>query len=164
MALSNNQLLYPLEEWIALAGELLQCDHTVRLRVRGRSMHPAIRDGEVVWIAPVMGEGLRVGQVVLFRGTNGRPIIHRIVSRQQAGGGWRFLIASDYASVPGEWVSAAQILGRVVALERTGRRIALDGLTGRVWGWAWGLLRPLRPVLGRLRAWANRLAGRVCDV
>ncbi|MBN1483584.1 MAG: S24/S26 family peptidase [Chloroflexia bacterium] len=151
MSLSAGQLLCPLGEWAALTGELLRRDHTVRLRVRGWSMHPAIRDGEVVRIAPIRNRRLCLGQVLLCLGAAGRPFVHRLVRRRWSEGQSLLCLASDCFPGPAEWIAARQVLGRVVAIERGGRRIPLDGPRGRLRGWTWMLLRPLRPFLGRLR-------------
>lgn len=152
-------MLCPLGDLRVLGQELLERGHLVRLRVRGQSMRPAIRDGQVLWLSPATVSSLQRGDVVLYVQATGRPIIHRIVHRRYSAGEWHFFIAADYASVAGEWVLAAQVLGRVVALERAGRRISLEGWRGRLWGWAFLLLRPLRPLRGRLRRIALRLAG-----
>jgi len=153
-------LLCPVVDWCDLVGEALHCGKTVRVRVRGWSMHPAIRDGDVVWIASAKVEHLRLGQVLLYSNAAGKPLIHRFIRRGCPTRDPFLCIASDRVPGIAEWVPTTQILGRVVGLERSDRRIALDGLWGRLWGWAFLLLRPLRPLLGRLRGWMRRLGGR----
>lgn len=146
-----------MEEWAALAGELLRRDHMVRLRVRGWSMHPAISDGEVVRIAPENPDRLRPGYIVLYVRDGGRPVIHRVIRRRrQAGEGW-CCVGADRFPDQWEWVSPGQMLGRVVAVERAGRQISLVGWSGEAWAWIFMLLRPLRPLLARLRRGARRM-------
>lgn len=151
MASSENHLLCPVKEWAALAGKLLQREHTVRLRVRGWSMHPAIRNGEIVWIVPSVSTQLAMGQVVLYLESSGRPSIHRIIRKQRGHGVPHYYVGSDRMPKVGEWVPASRVLGRVVGVERAGRHVAMDGWRGRLWACFFLTLRPLRPWINRLR-------------
>ena len=53
--------------FVGLTRELLQRGCHVRFRATGTSMHPAIRDGEVVTVAPASGDAFAVGDVLLCR-------------------------------------------------------------------------------------------------
>ncbi len=146
-----DHFLCPLDDLANLMKALLLQGKIVRLRVRGYSMPPAIRDGEVVWIAPLRPGDIVAGRVVLYLRENGRPIIHRVIRRGRRGGRQILYIGSDRFPGRGEWVSPERVYGRVVALERGGRRVRLDGWRGRLWGWVFLLLRPFRPLIARLR-------------
>ena len=59
----------------------------LRMMVRGFSMTPCIRDGDVLTIAPLRGSVPRVGEVVAFSMPDtGRLAIHRVIAR--LGTGW----------------------------------------------------------------------------
>lgn len=118
------------------------------MRVRGWSMGPAIRDGEVIWLASAQAAQLRRGDVVLYLSGAGRPVIHRVLRRERAA---CFYIAADGVPRQGEWVAGPAICGRVVAVERAGRCISLAGWRGRLEGWFFLALRPFRPLLRSLR-------------
>src|SRR5258708_26105809 len=60
---------------------ILDAGHTARFVARGDSMHPAIRDGEAVYVEPCTAP-LLVGEVVLARPAR-RLTTHRIVSLRQ---------------------------------------------------------------------------------
>lgn len=113
--------------------------------VRGVSMTPLIRDGDAVTIAPLKGRSPRVGDVVAFVVPHScRLAVHRVVARE--GTGW--LVRGDNCPEPDGVVTTDNILGRVVAVERTGRGVRF----GR--GAAGALVAALsrRGLLGWLRA------------
>jgi hypothetical protein len=45
--------------------ELLRLGYGVRFRAGGRSMHPTIRDGEMITVAPVTPEDIKPGDIIL---------------------------------------------------------------------------------------------------
>ncbi len=67
--------------FVGLTRELLQRGCHVRFRASGTSMHPTIRDGEVVTVAPSSGDAFAVGDVLLCR-FGRRPTAHRVVAVQ----------------------------------------------------------------------------------
>ena len=94
----------------------------LRTPVRGWSMTPFIRDGDVVTIAPIGAVGPRLGEVLAVELTQGSLlVIHRIVRR--AGRGW--LLRGDNATAPDGVVPPEQVLGRVVRVQRRGREVRL---------------------------------------
>lgn len=50
-----------------------------KLKARGGSMFPVIRDGEVIEIIPIDPETIRVGDIVMTVFNNERYVIHRVV-------------------------------------------------------------------------------------
>ena len=59
--------------FVGLMRELLERGCNVRFRAAGTSMHPAIRDGEVVTVAPAFGDAFAVGDVLLRPASGGSP-------------------------------------------------------------------------------------------
>ncbi len=108
-----------------LSTELLRQGHSVRFRASGGSMHPTIRPGEHITVTPVAPSDLGLADIVLYRAGKG-ILAHRVVGRRRGGEGLRAFIvrgdASDSCDAP---VGPAQVLGKVVLVERAGRRIAL---------------------------------------
>ena len=102
----------------------------LRTTVRGYSMMPFIRDEDVVTVAPMNGTPPRVGEVVAFTNPDGgRLAIHRVVA--QAGTGW--VIRGDNCPEPDGVAGSEHILGRVVRVERSGRRVRFGtGFAGTV--------------------------------
>ena len=90
---------------------------SLRMRVQGESMLPALWPGDIVEIAPCTISGLQAGEIVLAC-RDGRLFLHRFVSRCDLGG---FLLCGD--SVPGADRRFPQeaLLGRLVCRVNGGR-------------------------------------------
>jgi signal peptidase I len=128
--------------------ELLSAGYSVRFRPGGQSMHPTIRDGERITVEPILAEQVRTGDIILYAAARG-PVAHRVVrvERREAQSAL-FHLRGDCAATPDAPVVAAQILGRVVSVEREGRVIALTGPRARLRRVARRALASLK-VLGR---------------
>lgn len=83
---------------------------SVRMRVQGESMLPALWPGDIVEIAPCTISGLRAGEIVLAW-RDGRLFLHRYVSRCDLGG---FLLCGDSMPSPDRPVPQEALLGRLV--------------------------------------------------
>lgn len=105
-----------------LMGAVLEKGVPFRFEARGESMCPAIRHGDVVTVAPLAGRPPATGDVVAFvhPGTGGVRV-HRVVSVE----GERYVLKGDNALGADPPVGGDAILGRVVGLERGGRRLRL---------------------------------------
>lgn len=86
-------------------------------------MHPCIRDGDNVVLAPLPSRvGPRRGDVVLVSHPhNGHPLIHRIVKQK----GPEFLLRGDNSPTSDGLVGREHILGKAVSVERNGRTCSL---------------------------------------
>ena len=85
-----------------------------RFKARGFSMHPFIKDGEVVTVSPVPGGRLHAGDVVAFcHPQSGRLVVHRILKKNPQG----FILRGDNCDEADGLVPAASIVGRVTAVE-----------------------------------------------
>ncbi|HWR11156.1 MAG TPA: GNAT family N-acetyltransferase [Rectinemataceae bacterium] len=91
-------------------------------------MHPFIRDKDVATITPLQGGIPRIGAVVAVAlPDSGRLVVHRLVAAKE--GGW--LVQGDNCPGPDGIVSTTCVLGKVVKVERRGRRtFAALGGTG----------------------------------
>lgn len=92
--------------------------------VRGGSMHPTLRDGDRVVVAPFLGLP-EPGQIVLARVAD-NLIAHRLVSIEMQTGRRLYRLQGEHE--PGYDAGALRedILGRVVAVLRQNRRIEID--------------------------------------
>lgn len=86
-------------------------------------MAPAIRDGDRVTVVPVRPQEIRRGDVVLYTSDRGLTA-HRVAGRPD-GGRENFLAQGDAPGSPWETVAVRQLLGRVEAVERDGRRVSI---------------------------------------
>jgi len=117
-----------------------------RFQAGGFSMSPFIRDGDVITLAP-LSKPLRCGQVAAFvHPLSNHLVVHRAIRCLNAD----YLFKGDHSPHPDGWAQHRQVLGRVVRVERNGRRIRLGlGWESRIiaLGSRLGLLLPLVSVL-----------------
>ena len=93
-----------------------------RFEARGLSMHPFIKDREVITISPVHGARLYSGDVVAFcHPETGRLTVHRIVKKNAQG----FLLRGDNCSEADGLIPAASLLGRVTEVGGKNRIVRL---------------------------------------
>jgi len=115
-----------------LITDCLKNGRAVRFRAPGRSMHPTIRENEAVVVAPVALPFLSIGDIVLSR-CGEKITAHRLVwidaqaaaTDIPAGPENRpvFVLRGDACTACDSPVPAEQILGKVVAVERRGRKV-----------------------------------------
>ncbi|HSA96512.1 MAG TPA: S24/S26 family peptidase [Acidobacteriota bacterium] len=135
------------EALAGLMGAVLEKGKPFRFEARGESMHPAVRDGDVLTVEPLAGRSPRPGEIVAFvHPETGGVRVHRVV-RLEPG---RFVLKGDNALGADPAVGPEAILGRVVGLERGGRRRRLRP----------AVLAAARARLSR-SAWFTRLVRRV---
>ena len=90
-------------------------------------MHPTIRDGEVVTVAPSSDDRFAVGDVLLCR-VGRRPTAHRVVAVRPSNDGRPTLhLRGDNLCSPDRPVQAEDVIGRVLTVNRDGREQPLDG-------------------------------------
>jgi hypothetical protein len=138
----------------AVVQSLIDEGFSVRFRASGRSMLPALRDGECLIVAPARAADVVVGDIVLCDTRRG-PVAHRVFSVERlADGQRRFNLRGD-ASVEGDGpVGAPQVRGRIVSVERDGRRVGLAIRGGRLGRLAVRAVLQLRPPLvATMRSW-----------
>jgi hypothetical protein len=137
----------------AVVDGLLEEGLSVRFRAGGRSMLPTLRDGEVVTVAPASAADVAVGDVLLCATARG-PLAHRLVSvahaRAAAAGAastLRLTLRGDASLECDAPVTAAQVRGKVVSVERDGRSLSLALRGGALGRGVWLASRRLRPAL-----------------
>lgn len=120
------------QRFVRTLEEVLRHGHPARFRAKGWSMHPTIRNGETITVAPLGLSPIRVGDVLLYR--QGRAAIaHRVVRLRSSSGRPVELVlrgdAADFSDVP---IAIEQVLGRVVGVGRLARPVR-RGVLGRGW-------------------------------
>ncbi len=132
-----------------VSAELLRRGARVRFRATGRSMQPTILEGEAVTVEPVAPAAVTRGDIVLYRWERG-VIAHRVIhiESKKAEAVTQpsvlsppscFILRGDASLSCDTPVQPEQVIGKVVAVERGGRRIDLASRkaklrrTCRVW-------------------------------
>ena len=111
------RLSVPVAEMIPLIRAAVDGGGTAEMTVTGDSMRPLLLDrrSSVRLTAP---DGLRAGDIVLFRRDDGHFILHRIIAVR----GDRFDIVGDNQRVPDRDIPREAIIARVAAYDRKGKR------------------------------------------
>ncbi len=105
--------------------EAMRARGVVRLRVFGASMLPWIRPGDLLHILRTDPDRVCPGEIILFA-RDGGLFVHRVIRKDQRPG-WPLLVtkgdALPRADAP---VTDAELLGRVISIDRGDRRIDLQ--------------------------------------
>ena len=132
----------------------------LRFSMRGRSMWPLLRSGDVIVAEPLDGAP-RAGDVLVFL-VGERFVAHRFIGHFADG---RLRMHGDFSQMEDPPLAPEAALGRVVAYERAGRRTSLDSGLPRLLAFALPPLRRRAPrILRSARAALTRAAGRFDDV
>jgi len=105
-----------------LAGEVLRSSGTLRLRVMGWSMLPAVWPGDTLVIESVKGNAVSEGDIVLFR-RDRRLFVHRVVAKGAPSGEAGIVTRGDAMPHPDPLIAEGDLLGRVTSIVRNGKRI-----------------------------------------
>ena len=119
--------------------ETLNRGHSIRFRAPGDSMYPTIYDGDLLTVEPIRPAAVIVGDIILYQHKSGVTVhrVMRILKRSKENlrsalqgpqarsisETLEFLFRGDAAINDDAPVSSEQILGKVVSIERNGRRI-----------------------------------------
>jgi len=93
--------------------------------VRGRSMRPALLEGDVAVVAPFLGLP-RPGQLVLARAAGNVLVVHRLVDVELGTTRRIYRLQGDAEIAPDTGVLREDLLGRVIAVVRDGRRLPIE--------------------------------------
>jgi signal peptidase len=123
-------------EFYDLGKEVLGSGASVRLRLRGWSMYPLVRNGDMVELIPASLNQVQIGDIVLFRADK-RLLAHRIVRRTPGGQPVSLVPRGDNLLAEDRPIKdEADLVGQVRAVWRNGREIRLDrgpaGYLGRL--------------------------------
>ena len=128
------------------------CD-TYLYKLEGRSMLPALNDGDLLLIREVSVSSLRAGDVIAFHSHDfGKTVIHRIVGFIDDVNERMVLTRGDNSSRLDEPVNPELIMGHVWAGIRNGKIIPCRRLSGIFWIHSSAVLRTVR----RCLRWATR--------
>ena len=142
-------------EFKALAGDLLSRDKLIKFKASGFSMSPFIKNGDILEVQPNATSSIQIGDIILYSKMSDILIAHRVVSIDEYQGERRFITQGDSLFTPDDGVSSNQVLGQVMAVERSGRRIILNSTSGRIFVNMWLFVVP---IIRRFRQLYSRLS------
>jgi len=138
-----------------LAAQLLRRGKRLRIKARGGSMVPFLRDGDVALVTPTAGSEVGVGDVVCYEMPPGRLYLHRVIARDRDR-----VVAKGDALGSRELVQFTQLLGKAIGLERQGTVRRLDTRVARWRNRTIAAVSPLLPALLFLALRLRRVCGR----
>jgi hypothetical protein len=107
-----------------LAAEILHRFGEVRFVAHGSSMIPSIYPGDLITVRSDSSAGARRGEIVFFL-LGGRPFVHRVMRKWPERNRVVFATRGDALPKEDPSVDASQLLGRVIAIQRRGKSVAL---------------------------------------
>ena len=128
--------------------EVLAQGFYLRVKGRGSSMYPFVRTGDMLLIEPKTPDELNIGDIIFYRRPTGIYVAHRLIKKN---GSATLITKGDNLCYYDEPVSAKEVLGRVISVEREGCCVRLDSRLNKVVSRLWASLSPmslwLRPIL-----------------
>lgn len=100
----------------------------LRFSAIGRSMWPLVRPGDVARFEPTGGVPPHPGEIVLYH-ADGKLVAHRVIGRLGDG---RLRLRGDFTLAEDAPRAPTEIVGRLVALERSGRAVDIEGPLARL--------------------------------
>ncbi|MBN1197692.1 MAG: S24/S26 family peptidase [Candidatus Aminicenantes bacterium] len=120
MTQRRSELLLSRQVFKDLLQKALRKHSSFRVKAKGNSMSPTIREGDLILISPLDGKIPGCGDIVAFlRPETEAVIIHRIVRKK----GTTCHIRGDNPPVQTDIVDESDILGRVTLIQRNGKEI-----------------------------------------
>jgi hypothetical protein len=103
------------QHFATLMAGVLATGSTFRFEAPGFSMAPMINNGDILTLAPLVGQPPRLGDVLAFiRPATGSPVVHRVVAVRKD----HYLLKGDHGRTSDGWIPTDQLLGRVIRVER----------------------------------------------
>jgi len=126
-------------------------------------MRPFIQDGDFITVSPVGSSSVRIGDVVFYSTAEDNVIVHRVVNKYGKDGNMNLVIKGDASFSSPEKVDIQNVLGKVVAIERNGRKRNLETRFYRTLNLLFARLSPfshwIYPIGSRLKHSGRRLLG-----
>jgi hypothetical protein len=162
-------VLCPQRLFIDLSAGLLHQGQSVRFCASGQSMHPTIKEGEIITVVPVAVCDIRRGDILFYK-LGKKVVAHRLISIKEEKSNSTshssanslnhsptqsmthastlnsmrlFILRGDASLTCDEPVGTHQILGKVVSVEKRSRSLNLYSRKARIFRFAY--------------AWASRL-------
>ena len=154
-------------EFFELSNEILTRGNSLRFRALGGSMNPFIRNGDILEIEPVDEWKIGQGDVIFYRTLGKRLVVHRVIKKFSQNDKQVFVIKGDSIPDCGEDVLLEDILGKVVAIERNGRRMKFDRGLNRLMNIFYAKISPfsrwIYPPLRKIKHKINKIKDKYAD-
>lgn len=134
------------QEYVSVLKELVEEGHQVSLLISGSSMSPfLIHHRDTIYFKKPDRE-LKVGDMVFYRRSNGKYVMHRIRRIRPEG---FYMIGDAQTKIEGP-LQREQIFGLVTAVERKGKLIRPGDFWWDFFARVWLRIIPLRGLINRI--------------
>lgn len=136
------------EDYFAEVQRILAEGKEVRIRIKGNSMRPFIKDGDTVLLRAHQGEPLVLGCNILAKDNN-KFVFHRYVGKKNV----QYILAGDGNLVLREYVRATDIIAIAYMHYPLGKDkgFNIDRPWARLRGLGWYHIRLIRRILTKLK-------------
>ncbi len=138
-----------------LLREVIARGNNLQSRARGRSMYPFVHENDILIIESRDAAELNPGDIALFRTKLGTYVTHRVIKKT---GPDTIVTKGDNSRRYDVPISAESVIGRVIQIEGSGRRLKLTGFPSRLYAY---LIAQLARVHFRGQVRVTRLLGRL---
>lgn len=135
--MSNN---LSLEELLPIMTETLAAGGEVVFTPGGNSMLPLLHGGRDIVTLVKPNGSLQKYDLPLYRRSDGRFVLHRIVGRNADG----YLMRGDNTFFTETGITDTDIIGVVISFERKGKKVSCDSMGYRLYSRIWVALYPIR--------------------
>ncbi|UCC94340.1 MAG: signal peptidase I [Candidatus Omnitrophota bacterium] len=113
-------------KFLEVSRDFLEKGTHICFQAHGGSMHPFIKNGQIIHVKPTKISGINCGDIIFYLNEDGKLLIHRVIKKQKENGKMRLLTKGDSLSQFDGYVTAEKILGKVIGIEKKGRVIKID--------------------------------------
>lgn len=142
---SLTNLVLPNEIFFGISQEILQSKQKIRIVLKGDSMKPVLRDGDILTLKRLGKQNLFLGDIVLAI-WNDKFVLHRIVLIKKN----TVFLAGDNNLIQIEKVNRQNVLAKVYQYSRAGKGFKELSAFHKMLGLFWFACRPFRIAIKRL--------------
>jgi ribosomal protein S18 acetylase RimI-like enzyme len=134
-----------------ISARILNNGGSFSFKAHGSSMYPFICDGDILTVKQVEYSAIRAGDIVLYKYSDDRLIVHRVVDKKLQSNKLMLLLRGDSVFNHDGWIYSDQVLGKVVSIQRDKKFIRLDqGVSLCSTMYLWNKLYPIGPLFFNL--------------
>jgi len=146
---------------LELSKDIFRKGKSARFQAKGWSMRPFIQDGDFIVVSPIENSSIKTGDVVFHLTAESKIMVHRVIKKYKKDKDNRIImfIKGDATFSSPEKVDIKNVLGKVVAVERNGRKKRLDTKFYRIKGLLFAGISPYSkwtyPFLSKIKKYFN---------
>lgn len=115
-------------ELLEMAESLLDDNHSLMINMKGFSMFPTLRPGDVGKVEKCLAEEVKAGDILVFK-SNGKLIAHRLIRKKSDKGREVFITQGDNNSFFDQPFVNEELIGKITSFERSGKTISVDSFS-----------------------------------